>query len=195
MKYRKIAFGLFLVVFLLISASTLLWSGEPGDLVRNIVLKDISLIDGDGVTDGRQKFWKEISPFFDFEEMASRAMGRHWMERSPEEQMTFVKLFAKNIEGACMRQAGHRFGGEILSLREEEGNGYASVQVSLIKRTVEKVSVNFHLIRKDDEWRIYDVVLEGVSFDKNYRSQINSFLTKASFEDLVKMLKQRQGME
>ena len=195
MKYRRIVFGLFLVAFLLISSSTLLWSGVPGDLVRNIVLKNISLSDGEGAKDGKQKFWKEISPFFDFEEMAGRAMGRHWMEHSYEQQRTFVELFAKNIEGACMRQTGHRLGGEILSLREEEGNGFAEVQVSLMKRTVEKVSVDFRLIRKGDNWRIYDVILEGVSFDKNYRSQINSFLAEFSFEDLVNMLKQRQGME
>ncbi len=193
MKYKTIVFKLFLGVFLLIFTYTPLWSGEPGDIVKNIVLKDIALKGGEGTKERKQKLWKEISPFFDFEEMAERAMGKYWRKRSSEEKREFIELFAKNIEGACMRKTGHRFGGEIVSLSEEQDNGYAKVQVSLIKRTVEKVSVDFHLMKKDEGWRIYDVILEGVSFDHNYRSQINSFLTRSSFEDLVQMLKQRQN--
>ena len=47
MKYRRIVFELFLGVFLLMATSTLLWSGEPGNLIKKIVLKDISLKDGE----------------------------------------------------------------------------------------------------------------------------------------------------
>ncbi len=67
------------------------------------------------------------------------------------------------------------------------------MQVDFIKRTEEKVSADFRLIRKEVEWRICDVIFEGVSLVNNYRSQINSFLIKSSYEDLVQMLKRRQS--
>lgn len=193
MKYRRVVFELFVGVFLLMFTPTLLWSGEPGDIVKKLILKDISLKYGEDTKERKQKIWGEISPSFDFEEIAKSAMGKYWRKRSPVEKKGFIALFANNIKGAYMRKIGSRFGEEIISLNEEQDNGYIRVHVSLIKRTVEKVSVDFRLIRKNGKWRICDVIFEGVSLVKNYRSQIYSFLVKSSYEDLVQMLKQRQS--
>jgi phospholipid transport system substrate-binding protein len=193
MKYRRIVFEIFLGAFLLMFTSNLLWSGEPEDIVKKVILKDISLKGGERTKERKQKLWEEISPSFDFEEMTKRAMGKYWRERSPDEKREFIELFANNIKGAYMRRTGSRFGEKIISLNEEQNNDYARVQALLIKRTVGKVSADFRLIRKDKEWRICDVIFEGVSLVNNYRSQIYSFLTKSSYEDLYQMLKQRQN--
>jgi len=193
MKYRRIVFEIFLGVFLLMFTSNLLWSGEPEDIVKKVILKDISLKGGERTKERKQKLWEEISPSFDFEEMTKRAMGKYWRERSPDEKREFIELFANNIKGAYMRRTGSRFGEKIISLNEEQNNDYARVQALLIKRTVGEVSADFRLIRKDKEWRICDVIFEGVSLVNNYRSQIYSFLTKSSYEDLYQMLKQRQN--
>lgn len=67
------------------------------------------------------------------------------------------------------------------------------MQVELIKRTEDEMSADFRLLRKNGEWRIFDVIIEGVSVINNYRSQINSFLIKSSYEDLVQELKQKQS--
>jgi phospholipid transport system substrate-binding protein len=193
MKYRRIVFEIFLGVFLLMFTSNLLWSGEPEDIVKKVILKDISLKGGERTKERKQKLWEEISPSFDFEEMTKRAMGKYWRERSPDEKREFIELFANNIKGAYMRRTGSRFGEKIISLNEEQNNDYARVQALLIKRTVGEISADFRLIRKDKEWRICDVIFEGVSLVNNYRSQIYSFLTKSSYEDLYQMLKQRQS--
>ena len=58
MKYKRIVFELFIVVFLLMSTSTLLWSGEPGDLIKKIVLKDISLEEGENLEERKQELWR-----------------------------------------------------------------------------------------------------------------------------------------
>ncbi len=196
MKYSRIVIGIFLGVFLLIFTSTLLWSGEPEDIVRKIISKDISLKDREDTKGRRQKIWREIHPSFDFEEIVKRAMGKHWIERSSEEKSEIIKLFVKNIKDTYMRTNGPRFGEKrIISLEEEQDNGYARVQVNLIKRTEENVTADFHLIRKNGEWGICDVVFEGVSMVRNYRSQIYSFMIKSTYEELVQVLKQRQREE
>ena len=110
MKYRRIVFELFLGVFLLMFTSTLLWSGEPGDLIKRIILKDISLEEGEGLDERKQELWREISQFFDFGEIAKRVMGKYWKERSSEEKEEFVGLFVNNVKSACMRRTGPRFG-------------------------------------------------------------------------------------
>ncbi|MDP6924737.1 MAG: ABC transporter substrate-binding protein [Candidatus Scalindua sp.] len=193
MKYRKIVLVLFLGVFLLMSTSTFLWSGEPGDLVKNIVLKDISLKEGEGLEERKQELWGEISNSIDFEEIARRVLGKYWKERSPEEKKEFVELFISNVKGTCMRKTGPRFGEEIISLSEKQNNRYARVHIGLLKRQVEEVSADFRLIKKDGRWQICDLIYQGVSLVHNYRSQIYSFLAKSSYEELVHVLKHRQS--
>ncbi|KHE91905.1 MAG: ABC transporter substrate-binding protein [Candidatus Scalindua rubra] len=192
MKYRKIVFELFFGVFLLISTSALLWSGEPEDLIKKIVLKNISLTEGEDLQERKQEFWREISSSFDFEEMAKRVMGKYWKDRSPEEKKEFIGLFANNVKDACMSKTGPRFGEKIISLSEKENNRYAEVHIGLVKRTVEEVSADFHLIKKDGKWQIYDLIYQGVSLVHNYRSQIHCFLVKSSYEELAQTFKQKQ---
>jgi phospholipid transport system substrate-binding protein len=190
MRYRKIAFKIFMGIFFLAFTSTPLWSGEPGEVVKEVILKDISLKDGEDTNERKHKLWDEISLSFNFEEMAKRAMWIYWKKRSPDEKREFVEIFANNIKAAYIRKSGSRFGEKIISLIEKQGNKFAKVQVELIKKTEEKMSADFFLLRKDREWRIYDVVFEGVSIVSNYRCQINSFLSKSSYEELVQKLKQ-----
>ncbi len=193
MRYRKIAFKIFIGIFILTFTSTPLWSGEPGELVKSVILKDISLKDGEITKERKLKLWEKISSSFNFEEMAKKAIGKYWRERSHEEKREFVELFTNNIKSAYIRETGPRFGEKIFSLSEVQDNGYARVQVEFIKKTEDKKSADFFLLRKNLEWRIYDVAFEGVSLANNYHSQINSFLIKSSYEELVQMLKRRQS--
>ena len=191
MRYRKIAFKIFIGIFILTFTSTPLWSGEPGELVKSVILKDISLKDGEITKERKLKLWEKISSSFNFEEMAKKAIGKYWRERSHEEKREFVELFTNNIKSTYIRKTGPRFGEKIISLSEVQDNGYARVQVEFIKKTEDKKSADFFLLRKNLEWRIYDVAFEGVSLVNNYHSQINSFLIKSSYEELVQMLKRR----
>tara|TARA_Y100000294_G_scaffold2462_1_gene2670 strand:- start:137 stop:721 length:585 start_codon:yes stop_codon:yes gene_type:complete len=193
MRYRKIAFKIFMGIFILTFTSTPLWSGEPGELVKSVILKDISLKDGEITKERKLKLWEKISSSFNFEEMTKKAIGKYWRERSHEEKREFVELFTNNIKSAYIRETGPRFGEKIFSLSEVQDNGYARVQVEFIKKTEDKKSADFFLLRKNLEWRIYDVAFEGVSLVNNYHSQINSFLIKSSYEELVQMLKRRQS--
>ena len=193
MRYRKIAFKIFIGIFILTFTSTPLWSGEPGELVKSVILKDISLKDGEITKERKLKLWEKISSSFNFEEMAKKAIGKYWRERSHGEKREFVELFTNNIKSAYIRETGPRFGEKIFSLSEVQDNGYARVQVEFIKKTEDKKSADFLLLRKNLEWRIYDVAFEGVSLVNNYHSQINSFLIKSSYEELVQMLKRKQS--
>ncbi len=193
MKYRRIVFELSLGLFLLMFTSTLLWSGEPGDLIERIILKDISLKEGEDLEERKQELWREISNSLDLEEIAKRVMGKYWKERSPEEKKEFIELFINNVKGTCMRKTGPRFGEKIISLSEKQNSRYARVHIDLLKRQVEEVSADFRLIKKDGKWQIYDLIYQGVSLVHNYRSQVYSFLAESSYEELVQVLKQRQS--
>ncbi|MCP4264956.1 MAG: ABC transporter substrate-binding protein [Candidatus Brocadiaceae bacterium] len=188
MKYKKTVFNIFVVVLILLATSTL-WSGEPGELVREVILKDTSLKPEEMTKELKWKIWDEMSFAFDFEEMTKNILGNHWKKRSNEEKREFIDIFTRYLRRAYARKSSHRFGEKIISLKEKQDNDSARVQVKLIKRTEGEALVDFFLHRKSGKWQIYDAVIEGVSITKNYRQQIQSFLTESSYEDLVKKLK------
>ncbi|MFQ5715150.1 MAG: ABC transporter substrate-binding protein [Candidatus Scalinduaceae bacterium] len=192
MKYRKILFEIFVSMFFLMFTSTLLWSGEPEELVKEIILKDTSLKGAERTNERKQKLWEEISHSFDFEEMSKRAMGKYWRKRSPEEKREFVELFTNTLKGAYARNASSCFGDKIISLREKQFNKYAKVQAELITKIGKEKTAIFRLLKKNGKWKIYDINIEGVSVVKNYSSQINYILVESSYEELVQKMKQKQ---
>ena len=134
MKYKKTVFNIFVVVFFLTITSPLL-SGEPGELVREVILKDTSLTLEEMTKERKRKIWDEMSYAFNFEEMTKIVMGNHWEKLSNEEKKEFIKIFTLYLKGAYIKKSSHRFGEKIISLEEKQGNERARVQVELIKRT------------------------------------------------------------
>jgi phospholipid transport system substrate-binding protein len=64
-------------------------------------------------------------------------------------------------------------GEEILYTDEEIENGYSSVRIKIVSRKNTEALIIFRLHRKNAEWQIYDVVIEGISLVKNYRTQFD----------------------
>jgi phospholipid transport system substrate-binding protein len=54
-----------------------------------------------------------------------------------------------------------------------------------------QVPLNYRMIQKEGKWRVYDIVIEGVSMVKNYRSQFKKLLTNKKPEDLIETLKKK----
>ena len=67
------------------------------------------------------------------------------------------------------------------------------VEVASHIRTADgtKIPLNYRLIEKNGKWRVYDVVIEGVSMVKNYRGQFREILSKKKPEDLIETLKKK----
>ena len=60
MRYRRVAFKIFIGISFLMFTSTPLWSGESGELVKSVILKDISLKDGEITKERKLKLWGKI---------------------------------------------------------------------------------------------------------------------------------------
>lgn len=78
--------------------------------------------------------------------------------------------------------------------REVEDNNFAEVATTIVSDRQEKVSINYKLHSVDKEWRIYDLVIEGISVVNNYRSQFNRIIARSSFEELLRTLKEKTVM-
>jgi len=137
---------------------------------------------------------KEIAnPLFDFEEMARRSLGPHWRRRSPQEQKEFVKLFRDFVEKTYSNNVDLYAGEQIVMGKETIDNDYAQVDSSFINPKGEEFSVVFRLRRTGGKWKVYDAVVENISIVNNYRSQFDRVISKSSFEELIRLLKEKGG--
>ncbi|MCL4475533.1 MAG: ABC transporter substrate-binding protein [Nitrospirae bacterium] len=172
-------------------------AGEPTNQVKQTVdavlevLRNKELKKPDKTEQRRAQIRKIVSERFDFGEMAKRSLAQNWKKRTPEEQKEFVALYTDLLENTYIRKI-EKYQDEKIVYGEEkiEGN-YASLKTSVITTKEVEIPIEYRLLREGNQWRAYDVVIEGVSLVNNYRNQFNSILRSGSYEDLVKRLKNK----
>jgi len=199
MNYRKITSALGIGILTLAVISPLLWAGEPGKLLMETIdkgfaiLKDPSLKGEEKVQERRQMLWKGISPIFNFDEMSKRALGQHWKNRTPEEKKEFVELFTTIMKDAYIGKTDTYSGEKVVIVSEMQDKKYATVQTKIITNKGTEISVNYNMSNNPGGWKIYDVIIEGVSLVNNYRSQFNNILIKSSYKELVQKIKEKKS--
>jgi phospholipid transport system substrate-binding protein len=77
----------------------------------------------------------------------------------------------------------------VVLLGELRNNAFAEVRAQMKGRKID-TPVDFRLIHRTHEWRVYDVVIDGASIVSNYRSQFNSIIREVSYVGLVKKMRQ-----
>jgi len=178
-----------------------LWAGEPGDIVMKTidgglaVLKDPSLSGKEKLEERKQKLWEKLSPIFNFREMSKRTLGKYWKERSDEEKEEFVELFTSILKDTYIGKTDTYSGEKIVYLRERQVDIRCKVQTKFITKAGKEISVNFNLLNNHGKWKVYDIIIEGVSLVNNYRSQFNNILMKSSYEDLIERIKKKKEKE
>lgn len=198
MKNKRKMFTVSITLFILLSVtSTCLWAGEAGDLVMTTidnglkVLKDPALAGKDNMVERRKRLWEEIRSLFHMEEMAKRALGQYWKERTPEEREEYVELFTELVKNTYLKNTDTYSGEKVVLLKESQDGGYYKVKTKFITSTAKEIAVDFSLINNNGELQIYDVNIEGVSLVNNYRSQFNDFLLKSPFNVLIQTMREK----
>jgi phospholipid transport system substrate-binding protein len=95
------------------------------------------------------------------------------------------RSYADNIESYTSRN--------VLYTRESENQSYAEVDTKIVTENRPPLSINYKLQSVNKEWKVYDLVIEDISVVNNYRSQFDRVITRSSFEELVRTMKEKQS--
>jgi len=102
-------------------------------------------------------------------------------------------LFRGFLERIYSDRIDHYEGERVVFARETVEQEYAEVESKLINLKHEESRVLYRLKRSEGKWKIYDAVIEDISIVNNYRSQFNRVISKSSYEELKKMLREKAG--
>ncbi len=135
-----------------------------------------------------------IGERFDYAEMSKRALAANWTPLTSDQRAEFVELFkaflSDRYAGKIESYSGERT--EYLSERLE--GSYAEVRTRLVSSKVE-LPMDYRMINKAGRWYAYDIIADGVSLVKNYRSQFDKIIRADSYDELVKRLRNRTVAE
>jgi phospholipid transport system substrate-binding protein len=138
----------------------------------------------------RDEIWKTLKPMFDFNEISKRAAARHWRDFSDGEKKAFADVFAEFLGNTYIDKIQGEYHNERIAYLGQDlySDSYAEVKTHIIRETLE-TPVNYRLIKTaENQWKVYDILVEGVSLVKNYRSQFASILRKEKPAQLIKLL-------
>ena len=182
-----------------LSSMGLAIAGEPTDLIRKNTEQVIKILDDpqlqgpDKQAERQGRLRKLADEVFDWQEMARRALARHWRERTPQQQQEFTGLFKDLVERTYLNRlesaAGERQ--DIVYGDEQTRDSQSVVKTKVITKRKTQVPIDYRLHKVDGRWKIYDVLIEGVSLVNNYRSQFNDILSRSSYDELIQKMKSR----
>ena len=167
-------------------------TGEPQDKIRQIVNQTIDLLAHDRLnTTPWNKEQPSVTNCFDFIEMAQRAMGPYWYSLTTEQQKEFSTLFSallehyyiSKIEGANVSQNNVDFKERI------EQDRYVTVTTEITKPNGQPLEIVYRLLRYNEDWRVYDIIIAGISLISQYQKQFNTLIHQGSYESLARQMK------
>jgi len=133
-----------------------------------------------------------VNEIFDYTELSKRTLGREWTKFNAPQQSEFVKLFSDLLEKT--------YADRLLSYSDEKvffekesllREGQAEVTSHVLTADGKKIPLDYRMVQKGGSWRVYDVIIEGISLVKNYRDQFRDILAKDSPEEVLKMLREK----
>jgi phospholipid transport system substrate-binding protein len=179
------------LILQLVIGATGVWAGAPTEVVRGVIERGLDILQNPAYSKSQKhQMVKDIvDPHFDYREMAKLSLGATWRSLSGGQQDEFVRLFAELLEASYAdkidkyaRRVKIDYTGEI-----PEGN---RVEVrTVVVRPNDRFPLNYRLIQEGGTWKVYDVVIEGVSLVSNYRSQFSRIIHQSSYAELVRRLR------
>jgi phospholipid transport system substrate-binding protein len=133
-----------------------------------------------------------VVPHFDLLVIARLVLARHWRSATEQQRVEFAeqfkRLLIRTYATALFEYTGNEKM-EVRPFRHKEGERRARVETRVTLPDAQPVQVNYSFLLTDsDEWKIYDVEIEGISLVTNYRSSYSQIIQDKGLDSLIEEL-------
>jgi phospholipid transport system substrate-binding protein len=133
---------------------------------------------------------EKIVPNFDFEKVSRLVLGKNWTRATPAQKdafrSEFKTLLIRTYANALSKYKDQKI--EYKPFRMDDGASDATVKTVILQRGGQPIAVDYDLSKTADTWKVYDIVIEGVSLVTNYRSQFSQEIRENGMDSLVTKL-------
>jgi phospholipid transport system substrate-binding protein len=157
------------------------------------VLRDPALKAESARKTKEEKIFSIINEVFDYTELSKRTLGRNWKKLNNDQREEFKDLFS-SLLGSVYIDRIIDYSDEKVVFNKETALSEKKAEVqSEIVTSSKTIPIFYRMILKNGQWKVYDVLIEGISLVKNYRSQFKEILKKQPPEDLLEILRKKVG--
>jgi phospholipid transport system substrate-binding protein len=168
----------------------------PDVLVKNVTLEVVDLIAKDKEIRGGNRakliglINDKVLPHFNFNSMAALAMGQSWNKATPEQKKRvteeFKTLLVRTYASALASYSDQKF--DFRPLRARPNDTDVTVNVRVLQPGTQPVPIDYSMEKTASGWKVYDVMVGGVSLVANYRTEFNNLVRESGVDGLIKNL-------
>jgi phospholipid transport system substrate-binding protein len=142
----------------------------------------------------RAEIGQIASARFDFRTMTRLVLGRNWKKLTPEQQGEFVQHFAGFLASDYGSRVERYEQQQVSVLGERtEPRGDVTVKTKVTGGEFDGAIIDYRMRYRDEDWRIIDVVIEGISLVANFRDQFREVLSREGPEHLLEKLREKSA--
>lgn len=136
---------------------------------------------------------EKILPHFDFERISRLVLGKYWVRANKEQQENFQREF-RSLLLRTYASALTKYRNQVIDykpLRAQPGDSDVTVKTQILQPGGQPIGIDYSLEKLSDGWKVYDIVIEGVSLVTNYRSQFSDEVRQSGMDGLIQKLAEK----
>ncbi len=190
-----------LALVLLIAFPVFAQEQNPEELIKRMTQEVMDAVKSDKqlAAGDKQKALKlaeeKILPHVDFDEATRIAVGRNWAQANPEQKKKLVTEFrnmlVRTYSNAIQAYEGQEM--KVLPVRMKPGDTDVTVRNQFLRSGQKPVALDYSMRKTDKGWKIYDIVVEGISLVLTYRSEFDAVVKQDGIDGLIKRLAQKNA--
>ena len=143
----------------------------------------------------QEKVAEIVGPLFDYALMSYYALGKtNWSGLSSEDKKRFTELFTQRLKESYLTKIALYTDEKIVFETPIEEKNKIYIPTYFITQD-ENMSIVFKFIKRNNDWKIYDVEIEGISIISSYRSQFKETLQSGTIEELLTKLEEMESIQ
>lgn len=172
---------------------------SPDALVRQVtedvltVVRQDKDIQGGSTRKAIELVDAKVLPYFNFQRMTALAMGRDWNKATPEQKKRLseefktllVRTYANSLTSYRNQTVVYK------PTRIQPDDPHVVVKTEIVQPGSKPVQLDYTLEKQGDSWKVYDVIVAGVSLVTNYRDTFNNEVRNNGIDGLITMLANR----
>ena len=194
-KMLKLFAGLSMIAFMQVAVA----ETAPDELVKNTaneiltIVKEDKEIQAGNIARITALAEEKILPNFNFDRVSRMVLGKHWRTASPEQKAAFKKefrdLLIRTYASALSKYQNQTI--EFKPMRMQPGDKEVTVRSEVLQPGGQPIAVDYSLEKSGNSWKVYDIVIEGVSLVTNYRGQFSEEVKRSGLDGLIQRLSEK----
>jgi len=185
----------------LISSAAVFAQTAPDEIVRKSTTDILAAIkaDKDLIAGDQKKIEKlaeeKVLPYFNFPHMTQLAVGRNWKAASDAQKAAlteqFRTLLVRTYSTSLTQFRNQTI--EVKPLKMTAAETEVVVKTQVVQPGGQPIPIDYSMEKIAEGWKVYDVLIDGVSLVTNYRSSFNTEINATGVDGLIKSLSERNA--